>query len=186
MTKRIVALDPSLRKSGFAIWDSQCEIRDRLNVYTAMPEHRGVKRLHWFYQHLDNVLRPLGPKVSRNTDLLVIEGYSYGSRGRAVMQIGELGGLIRYTAYRFQIPLVTVAPAALKKFATGVGNAPKNLVLGAAIRKLDYEGHDDNEADALWLLEMACRRYGVEYDMTSRALTQYQTETLAKIKWPEL
>jgi hypothetical protein len=46
-------------------------------------------------------------------------------------------------------------PASLKKFATGKGNAKKPDMLAAARVRLGYGGADDNEADALWLLQYA-------------------------------
>lgn len=91
--------------------------------------------------------------------LVVLEGYSFGSRGRAVFDIGELGGVVRLALYRRGIPYVDVPPAALKKYATGRGNAPKEEVLAAAIRRLGYTGHDHNESDAMWLYAMAQDRY---------------------------
>jgi hypothetical protein len=48
-----------------------------------------------------------------------------------------------------------VHSATLKKYATGKGNAKKPDMLRAAQTKLLYEGTDDNEADALWLLHYA-------------------------------
>ena len=43
----------------------------------------------------------------------------------------------------------------IKKFATGKGNANKLAMINAAKLKLGYQGEDDNEADALWLLYYA-------------------------------
>lgn len=43
----------------------------------------------------------------------------------------------------------------IKKFATGKGTAGKPVMIKAAKTKLGYEGNDDNEADALWLLKLA-------------------------------
>ncbi len=43
----------------------------------------------------------------------------------------------------------------LKKFATGSGRGDKSAMIAAARVKLGFAGDDDNEADALWLLEFA-------------------------------
>lgn len=42
----------------------------------------------------------------------------------------------------------------IKKFATGKGNAGKPMMIQAAKEKLGYTGNNDNEADALWVLEL--------------------------------
>jgi Holliday junction resolvasome RuvABC endonuclease subunit len=53
-----------------------------------------------------------------------IEGYSMGSKGR-VFDIAENTGIFKHSAWRFGIDVITVAPTAIKKFATGKGNANK-------------------------------------------------------------
>ena len=53
-----------------------------------------------------------------------IEGYSMGSNGR-VFDIAENTGIFKHSAWRFGIDVITVAPTAIKKFATGKGNANK-------------------------------------------------------------
>ena len=50
----------------------------------------------------------------------------------------------------------------LKTYATGKGNASKALVLVEAVKRLGYDGYDDNEADALWLADMGARLAGYQ------------------------
>jgi hypothetical protein len=69
----------------------------------------------------------------------------------------------------------------VKLFATGKGNAPKDVVLTAAIQKLQYAGNDHNEADALWLLEMAVQHY---HSLPPHG--EYQDRALEPISWPTL
>ena len=57
------------------------------------------------------------------------------------------------------IEYVALHSATLKKFATGKGNAGKEDMMVAATRK-GWNFHDDNEADALWLLRYAIETYG--------------------------
>ena len=58
-----------------------------------------------------------------------IEGYSFGSKGQAVFQIAENCGILKY---RLQLsPSIlydTVVPSVVKKFASGKGNADKQLM----------------------------------------------------------
>ena len=125
--------------------------------------------------------------VFGKADLVVMEGYSFGSKGRAVFQIGELGGVLRMTAYRMGVPVVEIAPGNLKKFATGNGKAGKDQMLAAAIRKLAYDGFSNDEADAMWLLSMAFHKYGLGKDtlMPCLPMTQYQGVALGVPDWPE-
>lgn len=81
-------------------------------------------------------IRPYNDPVERFTHLssfildklpenpkIFIEGYSFGSRGRALFQIAENGGILKYrlTRHKYEI----IPPANIKKFATGKGNADK-------------------------------------------------------------
>ena len=47
----------------------------------------------------------------------------------------------------------------IKTHATGKGNANKAQVIEAARERLGYQGNDDNEADALWLLSLANNQF---------------------------
>ncbi len=54
------------------------------------------------------------------------------------------------------LPYQGVPVATIKRSATGRGNAGKEEVIGA-MRRLGFNPGDDNEADALALLQFACR-----------------------------
>tara|TARA_R110000868_G_scaffold9000_10_gene45704 strand:+ start:50578 stop:51156 length:579 start_codon:yes stop_codon:yes gene_type:complete len=71
-------------------------------------------------------------------DMVVLEDYSFASTGRT-FQIGENFGLLKYKLRRSIIPFVTVPPTVLKKFATGKGNAKKDMMEQAFITET---GHD--------------------------------------------
>ncbi len=47
------------------------------------------------------------------------------------------------------------APSAIKKHATGKGNANKEKMLAAALKKWNRAFEDDNHVDACWLLSFA-------------------------------
>lgn len=144
MIPRIVGLDASLTATGLAPPDG--------GSVTLSVRTTGAARLY-------ELTTAIHGWVSGNVDLVAIEGYSYASRN-GTHQLGELGGCIRLDLWRAGIPYVEIPPNSLKKYATGRGNASKDEMLAAAIRRLGYEGHDHNQADALWLREMARDAYG--------------------------
>lgn len=59
--------------------------------------------------------------------LVVLEDYSFGSTGR-VFHIAENAGMLKYKMYKKGLPFITIAPTIIKKFATGKGNANKELL----------------------------------------------------------
>lgn len=54
-----------------------------------------------------------------------IEGYSYGSKGQAIFQIAENGGLLKYRLSECKLEYGIIVPSVVKKMATGKGNADK-------------------------------------------------------------
>jgi hypothetical protein len=58
-----------------------------------------------------------------------LEGYAYGASGRAIFQIAENCGLLKYKLYQQGKPIEVISPTAVKKFATGKGNASKEMMV---------------------------------------------------------
>ncbi len=56
-----------------------------------------------------------------------IEGYSYGSKGQAIFQIAENGGILKYRL-QDKFTCKTIVPSVVKKHASGKGNADKQLM----------------------------------------------------------
>lgn len=176
----IVGLDLSLTTTGIATV-AGCEV--------LRTDLRGCERLAWLREM---VLVACGERVLQAgtaltftplADLVVLEDYAY-SRANQAHQIGELHGVIRLALHEAEIPVALVAPTARAKYATGKGNAGKAEVLAAAIRRLGYDSHDDNEADALWLRQMAIDHYGLT--LPSAPMPAANREALGKVDWPEI
>lgn len=171
---KIAAFDLSLTCSGWARYGSTTA-REYGTLSPPRALGLGLLRLQWLHDAVLDHARPC--------DLVVIEGYSYGSKGRAVINIGELGGVVRLALYEQQVPFVVVPPSSLKKLATGKGNSGKELVLVEAVKRLEYEGADNNEADALWLLEAAKQHYKLP---GATNLPKTHTVAISVVQWPHL
>jgi crossover junction endodeoxyribonuclease RuvC len=162
----IVALDPSVTATGCA---------SAAGVRSIIGRGQGMARLARLRDEIrDEIL---------GADVVIIEGYSFGSpKGAAnrAHQLGELGGVIRLMLHDLAIPHVDVPPANLKQYACGRGNASKEEVLTAAVRRLGYPGSSKDEADALWLYAMGTAHYlGVGV-----ALPAQHRGALVKVAWP--
>jgi Holliday junction resolvasome RuvABC endonuclease subunit len=115
-------------------------------------------------------------------DLVVLEGQSFGHNGRGHAELAGLHALVRVALWEREIVYVDVPPASLKTIATGRGNASKEEVHDAAIKRLGYAGASRDEADALWLRAAALDHYGaplVDLPATHRRAHK-------KIPWPAL
>lgn len=136
----VVGLDLSLTATGVATTAGEVVISSKLK---GMARIAAIDGRIW--EHVGGV----APMM--DVDLVVIEGYSFGSRNSQAHALGELGGVVRMALHTLAVPYIDVPPSTLKVFATGKGNAGKDEVLAAAIRRLGFGGHDNNAADALWL-----------------------------------
>lgn len=161
---RIAAFDISLTETGWArVSDDGSAASGVLN-----PPMKGMERLRWIRNEV--------MVLALDAQLVVIEGYSF-NRNPSMWQLAELGGVIRYALWEVDIVPVVIPPSTLKKFATGKGNAKKEDMLAAAIRRLNYERANHNEADALFLLHAGAHLVG----RPLVAFPQAQVDALSKL-----
>jgi crossover junction endodeoxyribonuclease RuvC len=137
---RVIGLDLSLAATGIA-WESGVRAMN-----TPAAKIDGPERLVKIRREVCAIVR-----FPVKADLVVIEGYSYGSQNSHAHSLGELGGVIRVALFELGVAYVEVPPQTLKMFAAGTGAAKKEQVVYEAKVRLGYQGFDNNEADALWL-----------------------------------
>jgi crossover junction endodeoxyribonuclease RuvC len=81
----------------------------------------------------DHFIRLLKP-----SDVVLMEGYSYGSKG-VVFHIGELTGLLKHKLWLMNIGFEVTPPSSIKKFATGKGNANKAVMNEWFVKKTGFD-----------------------------------------------
>jgi Holliday junction resolvasome RuvABC endonuclease subunit len=96
-------------------------------------------------------------------DLVVFEAARHAApkmQGALVVQ-AELQGVVKSFCEMRDINYRGYSPSEIKKHATGKGNANKAAMIQAAKQRWsDVQIIDDNQADALWLLDLAIQEYG--------------------------
>jgi Holliday junction resolvasome RuvABC endonuclease subunit len=162
----VFGLDLSLTSTGIA---------DSTGARTITTKLRGMERIEYIRGAIEDTL--LLPSL---TTLVVIEDYAFHGHDSYAHALGELGGVVRWWLHQTGVPYVNVLPSVLKKYATGKGNAPKDLMLATAIRKLGYEGHSNDEADALFLRAMGMDALGCPVVK----LPAENRKSLEKVTWP--
>lgn len=166
----IVGLDLSLTSTGVALADGSTK--------TLTNKLKGAARIAWIVDAIMDDLQGLDGEL-----VVVIEAPFMPrepSRVAGAMAVLRLHACIEDALYRARERWAVVPPATLKKYSVGHGNAPKGQMLVAAVKRLDYDGHSHDEADALFLREMALDHYGVVDSKVPKA----SREMLAKINWP--
>lgn len=113
-----------------------------------------------------NLIDPL-INMHNNFDIKVcIEGPSYSSKGRYILQMGALNFFIRYFLRESGIDYKVLTPGELKKFVTGKGNAKKDLIMLKVYKKWGVEFACNDLADAYGLA-----RYIMEEDTNGSKIT---------------
>ncbi len=129
---------------------------------------------------------------AQHANTVVIEGYSFGSFTAYSTAIREIGGIVRYHLLKMGQTPIEVAPAAVKKFATGSGRTGKSKYAAAGISKdqvltavhhsFGLELFDHNMADAFVLAKigeaMGCS------DASNARLPYHQREVIGALKYP--
>jgi Holliday junction resolvasome RuvABC endonuclease subunit len=136
----VLGVDLSLTATGLAHPDGSVEVfKPRAEGATNLGLDRMV-------EIRDHVIACVPPDV----ELVVIEALAFDGHDRNRQQ-AQLTGMIRAALFDRGWGFYAIPPNTLKKYATGNGHADKHEVIKAADKRLGYDGHSPDEADALWL-----------------------------------
>jgi crossover junction endodeoxyribonuclease RuvC len=116
-------------------------------------------------------------------DLVVVEGLAYASQSPHATERAGLWWMVVDGLIGDHVPVAVVSPTARAKYATGRGNAGKDQVLAAVVRRYpDVEVSGNDEADALTLAAMGARWLGRPIE--PGALPQTHIVAMTKAAWP--
>lgn len=172
---KIVGLDLSLTSTGVAsITDGDITVR------RVQSKGRKDATLHERRDRLADLAAAI-TEHAQDATLVVIEGPSFGQHRQSGQH--DRAGLwwLVVDLLAEVTRVVEVPPASRSKYATGKGNASKDAVLAAVVRRylaVDVTGND--EADALILAAMGARHLGQPID--DMPLTH--TAAMTKVAWP--
>lgn len=138
----ILGMDQSLTSSGLVAVQASTSIS---STVIKTGTRRGIVRLLFIEDILTKTLLAVKPA------LFVLEGYAFNPRAGQSFSLGELGGIVKRTAYKAGVPYISVSPGTLKKYVTGSGAAKKNVMLLGAFKKFGVSFASDDECDAYCL-----------------------------------
>lgn len=116
---------------------------------------------------------------SVNPELVVIEDMMFGTtRDTSAHRRSGLWWMVASLLRHHRVPMIAAPPSTLKKWATGKGNAGKDMVLASAVRRWPQVITQNDEADAAWLSDIA------DYLATSRGATKTKDAILVKLGGP--
>lgn len=171
---KIVGIDLSLSSTGLAVITNG---RADVVRHTTAPVGDDLARRHRRLLEIADVVRTW----ASGADLAVLEGPAYASVTGHQHDRSGLWWIVAHRILGSGLPLGIVPPTSRARYATGKGNAPKDGVLAAVIRRypeVNVTGND--QADALILAAMGARRLGHPIDVVPKvALT-----AMAGASWP--
>lgn len=174
---RILAVDPSLTGTGWCYGGTD-HAGTPPAVGTVEPPSGldDIQRLRFIRDIVANLLHDGG------AGLLMMEAPAFSSRTGKPHERAGLWWMIRETADLRDIPVATVTPGQLKKYATGKGGADKDTVLIQAVRRFPIQLMNNNEADASVMWCMAADHYGAPLVQMPAA----HRVALDAVDWPAL
>lgn len=177
---RIVGLDLSLTSSGVAVLaDGEVTVSRVRSVGkkgdSLLARGRRLNRLK--VQLLD---------LCDGADLVVIEGPAMNvsaSASGAVHDRGGLWWLVVHSLIASGVPVMEIAPRVRAKYATGKGNAAKDAVFAAVLRRYtEVPIANNDEADAVVMVAIGARVLGVPIEPS---LPQLNLDVMPKLHLPE-
>lgn len=177
-TPVVIGLDTSLKATGIASSNGWCRTvgyTDTKNPITKLPHGQRLAAMH-------GVLRGILFNIG-TPDLAVMETPALSRTGGGTHERGWLWWEVYNHLLAREIPVGLMDPRQRMLYATGKGNAAKNVVVDAVARRWpDWatEG-DDNAADAVVL--MAAGRDWLGHPITP--VPQANRAAITKAVWPE-
>lgn len=147
-----VGLDPSYNGFAIMVIDENGEIVEQ-RLLTSDNDKEIEERILELKKGFEFV-----PKIIR-LHSVCIEGPSYSSNGKFILEMGALHYFLRIFLYEQKVDYKIIAPTTLKKFVSGKGNSKKDLMLLNVYKKWDKDFDDNNLADAYGLARYALEEY---------------------------
>jgi crossover junction endodeoxyribonuclease RuvC len=178
---KVVGLDLSLASTGVAVADEAGGIE--LGQIRTKPTGHGLIARRERLRSIRLALR----RDLDGADLVVLEGLAYASRSPHATERAGLWWLVVDHLIGNQVPVAVVSPTARAKYATGKGNAGKDQVLAAVVRRypdVDVTGND--QADALILAAMGARSRGCPIEPGGiTGLPQTHLDAMTRVAWTD-
>lgn len=180
---RIVGLDLSLTATGIAVTHDQLG-EPRLSCRTVSPRRRPTPNII-DHQRLHETFQAVAAALACKPDLVVVEFLpAVSGTGGAPLRLAELHGALKHFMWAKGHRYVDIAPQHVKTYATGKGNAPKELVRAEVIARYGGRLHigSTDEADAVSLLALALDAYG----QPLATVPAGNRIAVSKVTWPKL
>ena len=151
-TSYYLGVDPSITNTGVAILDNNAKLVGAVDGRTFVGKEKGFAR---YRAQVSGVTDFIVNKIGNAARCVCgYEGYSYGSAHRAY-DLAEYGGILKNALSDIASIIYIVPPTTNKAFATGNGQASKDLVREYVTRENVSEAYSSDICDAYFLAMFA-------------------------------
>jgi len=178
----VVGLDPSLSGTGLAFVRMLAE-PDVLTITSPpVPNAKYPPTMARLRKIVREVLAAVAVhRLEGDIVVVVMEGPAFASTTGLAHVRGGLWWLL-YHMLEKDCLMVVIEPSKLKRYVTGKGNAPKEVMFATTVRNFPRVGiMNNNESDALGLACMAARELGIPQEPSTNRVTP---AALEGVDWP--
>ena len=166
-----LGIDLSLNATGLVLLDGHADGAHCIWAKEVKIVGEGIKRKHDIVEKIIEEVDAWAP------DRIVIEGYSMGKNMNSTIPLAEVGGLLRHALWAGDHSWLDPNAPQVKKFATGKGNAPKDVVMMHVLKRWGYESATNNIADAF-----VCAALGLAHANRLKGVTLDQRTIAGAVK----
>lgn len=167
-----LGIDPSLSASGvFFLYDDPSQ-NTGYEICTQKKDFSSsIHRVDFIANRIIEDIRKRKPVA------IMMEDYFTGKMPGTVIQLAELGTMIRTRILESGNKFAVTPPTRLKKFVSGNGNSGKELMLKNVFKKWGIDLTSNNIADACGIAYM-CRAIYNKLNNIPQVLTKYEAECI--------
>ena len=168
----LIELAPSSPASWTGRWSGQCVTVKAPNPTADKSKRAMARRVNVLVEQIRWVFADDRP------DLVSMEALAYAAKGAGVWVLPWIFGRVIELCEEFDVPLVVPATSQIKKYATAKGNAPKDAVVPAVLKRWpELAPSNNNEGDAAVAGAIGCHWLG--YPLTEP--TAFQADVIAGV-----
>ena len=193
-----MGLDPSINSTGIVILNYDTEkimnyillnrkptkfkdnIHVRFNGKFKNTEQGRIDRLDRFKMEFNNILLQYKP------ELVFMEDYSFGSKGRSIIHNAEIIGALKLSMYNLLIPYIPIDPSTVKMFVSKGNSSKEEVMIGVNniydvnFDDFDLEDGGNDLYDAFTLSMMALKYEKIKENSHYDNLTNKEIKVLNK------
>lgn len=175
----IISVDASLTSTGLIILDNDKIIKQKLIKSKPIIDGKPIDELRRILKIVDQIDDEIEKEyIPRMPELAVIEGMAFMARNTSsLIQLSALNYFIRAMLQKNNTPFIVVAPTTLKKFVTGKGNSPKDVLMLEVYKRYKVSLDKNDLADSYGLARCGLAVLGLD-----KKLTQQQKEVVELLK----